>query len=76
MEKISSPREQRKWSLGLGQHLVLSLLRLEMTFSQSTLLGTAPLYDEEASPWGICSFSKTKCQMPKKCPKGDVHAWN
>ena len=21
MEKISSPRERRKWSLGLGQHL-------------------------------------------------------
>ena len=27
-------------------------------------------------PWGIiCSFSKTKWQMPDKCP-GDGHAWN
>ena len=26
--------------------------------------------------WGICSFSKTKWQMPDNCPKGDVHAWN
>ena len=26
--------------------------------------------------WAICSFSKTKWQMPDKCPKGDVHAWN
>ena len=33
-----------------------------------------------AQPWGICSFCKTKWQMPDKCPGGggggDGHAWN
>ena len=33
-------------------------------------------YERPAPPWGICSFSKTKWQMPDKYPKGDVHAWN
>ena len=30
-----------------------------------------------APPWGIFSFSKTKLQMPDKCPGGgNGHAWN
>ena len=42
MEKISSPRERRKWSLGLGQHLK----------------GTSPdVRTESGSSWEISEFS-------------------
>ena len=63
---------QRLRAICVGRFTFVRFSLRFVSFSNPTV---GFLYERSAPPWCICSFSKTKCQMPDKSPGGMGTLW-